>query len=689
MTTLSSNIESHDSGMKLTGVGGKVIALAVVPILLIAGLAIFNVLQTFSLFNATLEEAEKSSTRQESITGINFHINDDMLNLVNGLNAVLNNHQRSLLTKNKGLAKKTEVARGAVEKRIAAFKSSLSHLSADLDKTSFIAPGNKSFIGIDTAEAKMRNRLTVVSRVAGTLPPLFEIYSGSNSRTIKLINEGNFKAANANFLFEENARIVALSSAVQNIRSNLKELIGLINSQQNQQRVKMNEAAVNSLDENATSTFIILGILVVVLIIVAVVFAVKLLAQPLNRMTGVMGGLAEGDNEVEVLYTNRSDEIGSMAAAVQVFKDNAIDQKRLEKEAEEQRQLQKQREEEERKAEEQRREEELERERQEREAEAEREAKEREEEEQRLAAERETERQKAEEQEARARQEKERADKISALTANFDSSVTRVLGTVSEAVEGMGLTSKALNSTAENTSKQATTVSAAAEQASANVQTVAAAAEELSKSINEISSQVSQSSTISSKAVDEARKTNDQVKGLAEAATKIGEVVELINDIASQTNLLALNATIEAARAGEAGKGFAVVASEVGNLANQTAKATEEIGNQISGIQTATNQSVDAIQGITGIIGEINEIASGIAAAVEEQGAATQEIARNVEQAATGTQDVTTNIVDVSNGANETGQAADQMSASVSTLSSEADDLRTEVETFLQGIKAV
>jgi len=441
---------------------------------------------------------------------------------------------------------------------------------------------------------------------------------------------------------------------------------------------------------NANSSLMFASIIVLFSLVVGGVsfwIVAGRVVNPIGRMTGYMGELAGGDLEADVPDTHRTDEVGDMATAVQVFKDGAIDQKRLEKEAEEQRQLQKQREEEERKAEEQRREEELERERQEREAEAEREAKEREEEEQRLAAERETERQKAEEQEARARQEKERADKISALTANFDSSVTRVLGTVSEAVEGMGLTSKALNSTAENTSKQATTVSAAAEQASANVQTVAAAAEELSKSINEISSQVSQSSTISSKAVDEARKTNDQVKGLAEAATKIGEVVELINDIASQTNLLALNATIEAARAGEAGKGFAVVASEVGNLATQTAKATEEISSQIAGIQSATNGSVEAIQGISDIIGEINQIASGVAAAVEEQGAATQEIARNVEQAASGTQEVTNNITTVAAEVDGTGEAAGRVQNSAGDLTELSNQLANSVQSFLSNVR--
>src|SRR5262249_26571277 len=149
--------------------------------------------------------------------------------------------------------------------------------------------------------------------------------------------------------------------------------------------------------------------------------------------------------------------------------------------------------------------------------------------------------------------------------------------------------------------------------ASTNVQTVAAAGEELSSSIAEIGRQVSSSTKIARKAVDDAQQTNAKIQSLAEAAQKGGDVVKLINEIASQTNLLALNATIEAARAGDAGKGFAVVASEVKSLANQTAKATEEIATQISGIQGATKESVDAIRAIGRTIKEVDEIATTIA----------------------------------------------------------------------------
>ena len=165
-------------------------------------------------------------------------------------------------------------------------------------------------------------------------------------------------------------------------------------------------------------------------------------------------------------------------------------------------------------------------------------------------------------------------------------------------------------------------------------------------------------------------------------------MVKLINEIAAQTNLLALNATIEAARAGEAGKGFAIVAQEVKALATQTAKATDEIGAQISAMQTATQDSVGAIKEIGVTIGRISEIAGAIAAAVEEQGAATQEISRNVQEAARGTAQVAANITDVNRGAGETGSASSQVLGSAKSMASESAQLKTQVERFVQTVRA-
>ncbi|XUM23147.1 methyl-accepting chemotaxis protein [Bradyrhizobium oligotrophicum S58] len=347
-------------------------------------------------------------------------------------------------------------------------------------------------------------------------------------------------------------------------------------------------------------------------------------ARPITAMTDAMRKLAGGDMSAQIPGTSRKDEIGNMAGAVLVFKNNAIETEKLRAEQ----------------------------------AEAEK-----------LAVER-------------------RKRDMHELANSFESAVGEIINTVSSASTELEASATTLTSTAERTQQRTTTVAAASEQATANVQSVASATEELSSSVTEISRQVQESARMANEAVDQARKTNDRVSELSKAAARIGDVVELINTIAGQTNLLALNATIEAARAGEAGRGFAVVASEVKALAEQTAKATGEIGQQISGIQAATQDSVGAIREISGTIERLSEISSTIAAAVEEQGAATQEISRNIQQAAQGTHEVSSNITEVQHGASETGSASSQVLSAAQSLSQDSNRLKLEVGRFLNTVRA-
>jgi methyl-accepting chemotaxis protein len=348
------------------------------------------------------------------------------------------------------------------------------------------------------------------------------------------------------------------------------------------------------------------------------------ISRPLGQLGARMRALADGSLESDIPGVGRGDEIGAMAATVQIFKDNALRIRGLEK------------------------------------AEA----------------------------ETQARAAAERRAAMEGIASDFERSVNGIVRSVSSAAAGMQTTAQSMTATASDASARAATVGAASDSASSNVGTVAAAAEELSSSVAEISRQVTQSSVIANKAVGDAERTNATVQVLSTGAEKIGEVVKLIHSIAAQTNLLALNATIEAARAGESGRGFAVVASEVKALANQTAKATEEISAQVAAMQASTSDAVGAINGITETIAKMSEITVSISTSIEQQGEATREIARNIQSVAAGSSEISAHIGGVTTAAAATGSAAADVLANARELDNQSGMLRNAVDGFLTKVRA-
>jgi methyl-accepting chemotaxis protein len=275
------------------------------------------------------------------------------------------------------------------------------------------------------------------------------------------------------------------------------------------------------------------------------------------------------------------------------------------------------------------------------------------------------------------------------IATEFEATIRQVASAISNAATQMRNTAGDLNETAKKTSQQSISVASAAEQATTNAQSAASEAEGLTTSIREVGDRASASVHETGGAVTAARDISEKVAGLDAAVGKIGDVVALIDEIASQTNLLALNATIEAARAGEAGKGFAVVAGEVKNLANQTASSTGEIGSLIAVIQKQTEDTVAAIHGINTTIESVDENASAIALSGERQAEATGEISRHVRHAADSTREVGDGMNEVAQAVGRTDEMTTDVLTAADGLVRHSADLDSEIVQFLQKIRAV
>jgi len=382
----------------------------------------------------------------------------------------------------------------------------------------------------------------------------------------------------------------------------------------NKQNADMEKLAA---ERDSSILYILLGVTAAVLAFIAAgLLGVALgVVRPIVRMTDTMQKLATGDIAADIPFAHRQDEVGSMAGALLVFKQAAIENTRLREE-----QLQK-------------------------------------------------------EQEAALA----KRGALHQMAETVERETGRSVDTASAASQGVERAVSSLSEIARSLSSESQAVAAASTQALGSSQTVSAAAEELSASIREIAGQVARTSTVTRSAVAGREQARSTIQALAGSVKKIAEVSDLIGGIAGQTNLLALNATIEAARAGEAGRGFAVVAAEVKSLSDQTAKSTEEIGRLIAEIQASTQAAVDAVETMGGHIVEIDGVATSVAAAMEQQDAATREIARSISESASAAKEVSAKIGNVSRDAASVNERAAEVRQAIAGMAANLEQLRSVV----------
>jgi methyl-accepting chemotaxis protein len=404
-----------------------------------------------------------------------------------------------------------------------------------------------------------------------------------------------------------------------------------------------------------------LALVAIALAVAGQMIANSRVSSPIRSMTDAMRRLAERDTSVAVPGVGRGDEIGAMASAVQVFKDNLIEAERL--------------------AEEKAARERAEAEHNRTMAELQREI-------------------------ARAVGAGMRGDFSQRVVAKFadpelqsvGEGLNQLLGTVQESLGDLMIVLEALgagdltrrvdrsyegafaaladgtNGTAEKLAdvisrigeavgtldSAASEILSGANDLAQRTSTQAAMVEETAAAVEEFSTTVQTNASRASRASELARsaelraqeggsvmkEAQDAMGRIDDASTRISEVVGLIENIAFQTNLLALNASVEAARAGEAGRGFAVVASEVRRLAQHASEASTEVKSLIStsvgevrsGVDLVTKAGgslaaiVSAINEVTGLMVEIAGVSKEQAITINEIGQAVRKLDEMTQQ---------------------------------------------------------
>ncbi len=379
----------------------------------------------------------------------------------------------------------------------------------------------------------------------------------------------------------------------------------------------------NTLSATTNSTILYslaaLGLLFASAIAVSLLVSSRGITGPIDRLRKRMETLASGNVTDEVEGLGRKDELGEMAKAVAVFRDNALERVRLEQEADANRSL------------------------------SEKERIAREEQKAKEAANT----QFAVDNLANALSRLAEGDvsyrisqpfvaHLDTVRENFNSSAEKLqsaLTRVAENARGIDAGANEIRAAADDLAKRT-------EQQAASVEETAAALEEITTTVKDSTRRAQEAGQLVAKARTGAEQSGDVVRKavvamerIEKSSGEISNIISVIDEIAFQTNLLALNAGVEAARAGEAGKGFAVVAQEVRELAQRSASAAKDIKGLISTSNNQVQEGVElvgetgrALETIVSEVQEINRHVMAIVEAAQEQSSGLQQINTAVNQ---------------------------------------------------------